>query len=90
MTDIKDLIGSNSPLTRSPIKPLNPYEIGNEPRAIKQKQSEVMQKYGSYMRKDIYHQWKAQTLKEQQEEPRRRDYQIIQEALLLYIKHKNG
>ena len=37
MTDIKDLIGSNSPLTRSPIKPLNPYEIGNEPRAIKQK-----------------------------------------------------
>ena len=76
MTDIKDLIGSNSPLTRSPIKPLNPYEIGNEPRAIKQKQSEVMQKYEApYMRKDIYHQWKAQTLKEQQEEPRRRDYQ---------------
>ena len=33
MTDIKDLIGSNSPY-RSPIKPLNPYEIGNEPRAI--------------------------------------------------------
>lgn len=86
MTDIKDLIGSASPLTREAIKPINPYETA----PAKQKQSDVMKKYGSYMRKDIYHLWKAQTLKESQTDPKRRDYHIIQDALLLYFKSKNG
>ncbi len=80
MNNIKDLVQNNSPL-REAIKPLNPYIAS----PIKQKQADVMKKFASYMKKDIFHKWKAQALSEG-----RRDYKILEDAIELYIKNKNA